>query len=279
LSGRCPVIYLCKLAKVAKSGYYKWLKNLSKAKSLRNIQNDLIESEILKVHQQYRGIYGLKRLHIHLNKIFNFRINHKRVYRLMKKLEIKSVIRKKRYNRKFKPSIIADNILNRNFKAEKPLEKLSMDITYIPLNSGGRRFIYLSAVKDLFNDEIVAYEIGLSNNMELVFKTLGKLNKLKLSKDCILHTDQGYQYTHKSYANLLIKNGIVQSMSRRGNCWDNIPIEIFFGHLKSELINLISYKSKEELIKVIEEYIDFYNNERVLLKHSMSPIEYKIRSA
>jgi len=154
LSGNYKISHLCKLVDVSKSGYYKWLNKSQEIINPKNIQNKLIESQILEVHHKYRGIYGKKRLCLYLNKIFDFKINHKRVYQLMKKLKIKSVIRKKVFCRKFKPSVIVENKLQRNFKAEKPLEKFSMDITYIPLKLGNHRFLYMNAIKDLFNNEI-----------------------------------------------------------------------------------------------------------------------------
>ncbi len=238
----------------------------------------MIKQVIVDIHNKYRGTYGLKRMSIYINNHFDFVVNHKRVYRLMKELGIQSVIRKKVYKKKFKPAIVADNIVNRDFKASKPLEKLSMDITYIPIDKRQRKFIYLNAVKDLFNDEIVAYTMSERNDLELVFDTLKQLETKELSSNCIIHTDQGFQYTNKRYSSFLLKNGITQSMSRRGNCWDNIPIEIFFNHLKSELIYLTDTNSKDELKQLIHEYIYFYNNERIVIKNSMSPVDYRIHA-
>jgi len=278
MSGLYSVFDLCHLAKVSRSGYYKWLKR-SSLLTPKDIEDKMIKKYIVEIHNKYRGTYGRKRICIYLNKILDFKINHKRVYRLMKELGIQSVIRKKVYRRKFKPSIVADNILNRDFKANKPLEKLSMDITYIPIDKRSRKFLYLSAVKDLYNDEIIAYKMSLRNDTKLVEETIQQLYKLNIAKNCILHTDQGFQYTRKPYSKELKKNNIIQSMSRRGNCWDNIPIEIFFGHLKSELIYLIKTNNVNELAEQIDNYIYFYNNERIQLKSSMSPIEYRNHAA
>ncbi len=141
----------------------------------------------------------------------------------MKELGIKSIIRKKVYRRKFKSYEIYDNILNREFRANQPLEKICMDITYIPI---GKKFLYMNVAKDLFNGEIVAYEISTKMDTKLVNNTVNQLINMNLAKDCILHTDQGSQYTSRSYSKRLKDNGIIQSMSRR-NCWDNAPIESF----------------------------------------------------
>ncbi|MER3123673.1 IS3 family transposase, partial [Bacillus altitudinis] len=122
------------MAGVSRSGYYKWI-NRPKQTTDRDKENNIIKQHILELHKKYRGTYGRKRICIYLNKVLSFDVNHKRVYRLMKELGIKSVIRKKVYKRKFKPSEVADNILNRNFTATKPLEKICMDITYIPVSN------------------------------------------------------------------------------------------------------------------------------------------------
>lgn len=192
----------------------------------------------------------------------------------MKELNIRSVIRRKVYKRKFNPSIIARNVINRNFIADIPLQKLCMDITYIPIDKNARKFLYLNAVKDLYNGQIIAYDMSTRNDIELAQSTLSKLDSIGLAKDCILHTDQGFQYTRHQYSKFLEKRGIIQSMSRRGNCWDNAPIESFFSHLKTELIYLIKTNNVNELIDLVDKYIYFYNNERIQNKIGMSPIEF-----
>lgn len=269
---------LCKLANVSRSGYYKWI-NSTEEFSDRAKENKLIKKLILEIHNKYRGTYGRKRMCIAINNQLSFTVNHKRVYRLMKELNIKSVIRKKVYKRKFKPSSVADNILDRNFIADKPLKKLCMDITYIPIDKSTRRFLYLNAVKDVFNGQIIAYDLSLRNDVALVQSTLNKLSKMNLSENCILHTDQGFQYTRRQYSNFLKKIGVIQSTSRKANCWDNAPIESFFSHLKSELIYLVNTTDVAELTKLIHEYIYFYNNERIQNKIGMSPIEYLTHAA
>lgn len=278
MSHKYSISSLCKLAGVSRSGYYKWL-GRSKNFTDRDNQNDIIKRHIINIHKKYRGTYGRKRICIYLNKILPYPVNHKRVYRLMKELGIQSVIRKKVYKHKFKPSKIAENILDRKFIAQKPLEKICMDITYIPISKNSRKFLYLNAAKDLFNGEIVAYDISSRNDTLLVQNTIDKLSNLKLKDNCILHTDQGFQYTRREYSHQLKKNGIRQSMSRKGNCWDNAPIENFFSHLKSELIYLVDTNDVDEITKLIEEYIFFYNNERIQIKNGMSPVEYRTHAA
>lgn len=278
MSERYSITRLCLLAKVARSSYYKWLKRKDIITS-KNIQDNIIKKHIAEIHNKYRGTYGRKRICIYLNNILGIEINHKRVYRLMNEMNIKAVIRKKVYKHKFKPASVANNVLNREFTALEPLTKLCMDVTYIPLDKSSRRFLYLSAVKDLYNDQIVAYNMSTRNDVKLVDDTLTQLYSLPLKRGCILHTDQGFQYTRKEYCDDLKNHCITQSMSRRGNCWDNAPIEIFFGHLKSELIYLTKTREMEKLIIEINEYIDFYNTERIQLKYGMSPIQYKSHAA
>lgn len=278
MSMKYSISKLCKLSGVSCSGYYKWINNSEKFTD-RAKENKLIKQLILEIHNKYRGTYGRKRICIAINNILNFNVNHKRVYRLMKELNIKSVIRKKVYKRKFKPSSVADNILNRDFNTNNPLQKLCMDITYIPIDKSARRFLYLNAVKDVFNGQIIAYDLSLRNDVKLVQNTLNKLSKMNLSANCILHTDQGFQYTRREYSNFLKKIGVIQSTSRKANCWDNAPIESFFSHLKSELIYLVNTTDVTELTRLIHEYIHFYNNERIQNKIGMSPIEYLTHAA
>ena len=278
MSDKYKISSLCKLAGISRSGYYKWLKRPIQTTD-RDKENKIIKQNILDLHKKYRGTYGRKRICIYLNRVLPFTVNHKRVYRLMNELGIKSVVRKKVYKRKFKVSDIAENILARDFAASKPLEKICMDITYIPIDNKPGKFIYMNAAKDLFNGEIVAYDISSRNDTLLVEKTIDKLISMNLENNCILHTDQGFQYTRRQYSSKLKKNGIIQSMSRKGNCWDNAPIESFFSHLKSELIYLVDTKNPDEITKLINEYIYFYNYERIQIKNGMSPVEYRTHAA
>lgn len=274
LSSKYSVYKLCTLSKVSRSGYYKW-KNRKTTLSNKDIEDFQIKKVLLEAHEKYKGIYGKLRLCVYANSKLNIKINHKRIYRLMKELRIKSVIRKKKYTRKFVSGDSVDNNLNRKFNSFDPLEKICMDITYIPL--GQKKFLFMSAAKDLYNNEIIAYDLSLRNNIELVQNTVDKLLKMPLKKDCIIHTDQGFQYIRKEYSDNLKEYNIKQSMSRKGNCWDNAPIESFFSHFKSELIYLQNNKIVLDVLKEeISKYIKFYNEERIQLKlKGLSPIEYR----
>jgi transposase InsO family protein len=193
----------------------------------------------------------------------------------MRELGLKSLIRVKRYKSyKGQIGLTAPNILQRNFKTVKPNKKWATDITEFKV-LGNK--LYLSPIIDLFNGEIISYDLSEKPDFKQVVAML-KMSFKKISnhKNLILHSDQGWQYQMKQYRRLLQDKGIIQSMSRKGNCLDNAVIESFFGILKSELFYLNKYESISQLKKDIKEYIEYYNNERIKENLSgMSPIEYR----
>jgi len=209
-----------------------------------------------------------------------YHVNRKRVQRLMQQLGLRSLLRPKRknYQKNNEPGKVAPNILQRNFHADRPNKKWATDITEFKLF--GKK-LYLSPIIDLFNGEIICYDISNHQDFEQITNMLDKAflkipNKTRL----ILHSDQGWQYTMDSYQSRLKAKGIRQSMSRRGNCLDNAVIESFFGTLKSELFYYDKFESIEHLKKEIEKYIDYYNNKRIKLRlKGMSPVEYRTKLA
>ncbi|ASS74318.1 hypothetical protein CIG75_04500 [Tumebacillus algifaecis] len=229
---------------------------------------------ILQCHKAVRGTYGYYRVRAWLRRKHNLKINHKRVYRLMKELGIQCVARKKkRWFGKKSENYTAPNSLNRNFKASRPNEKWATDITYLLFN--GQR-LFLSVIYDMFNNEIVAYRIGERNDLKLVLDTVKLANKKRDVTDTLLHSDQGFQYTSHQYNKLLQTYNIAQSMSRKGNCLDNACVENFFGHLKSELMYLNKFRTKAEVMNAVASYIRFYNQQRIQRKLSdLSPVEYR----
>lgn len=274
LSYKYPVYKLCEISKVSRSGYYKW-KNRKELLTEKDLENFKVKKVLFEAHKKYKGIYGRLRLCAYVNLKLDININHKRVYRLMKELGIKSVIRRKKYVRKYTPGKFVANNLKREFNAHKPLNKICMDITYIPL--GQKKFLFMNAAKDLHNNEIIAYDLSLRNNTDLVQNTMNKIFEMPLTNDCIIHTDQGFQYTRREYCAQMKARNIKQSMSRKGNCWDNAPIESFFSHFKSELpYFLTGERSLESLKEGITRYIKFYNEERIQLKlKGLSPVTYR----
>ncbi|AYF85307.1 IS3 family transposase [Bacillus thuringiensis] len=196
------VTLLCAIAGVNRSGYYKWIKRHA-VPSKRKLADTAFKKKILECHTKLRGIYEYRRIQVWLKATYNFHLNHKRIQRLMSELGIKAIIRKKRpYYGKKEAYLIPDNHLNRDFQASRPNEKWVTDITYLIFN--GQR-LYLSAIKDLYNNEIVAYEISRRNDLKLVLDTLKKAKKKRHVKGILLHSDPGFQYTSRQYNQLLKK--------------------------------------------------------------------------
>lgn len=253
---------------VSRAGYYKW------AKAQKEDKDSELKEIISFEYEKVKGIYGYRRMTIILKRKYGIYANHKRVYRLMKQMDLQAVIRRKRtYIKNKKGSVILPNIINRNFHAEETNKKWVTDMSYIIFN--GNR-MYLSVILDLFNNEVIAYKLSCTYSLEFVIDVVKEAIKGRKVKDTILHSDQGHLYTENRYVDALKSMGIIQSMSRKGNCYDNAAIESFFGHLKSELIYNIKILSKEQMINEISNYIKFYNVERYQIKlGGMTPIEYK----
>lgn len=265
-----PLQLLFELAEVSKAGYYKWRK-ASKIKTQKQADEMLLKEHIMAIHR-LRPYLGYLRVTTRLRKE-GIVVNHKRVYRLMKELGIRSVIRKKRRFFGKQASLVHPNLLGRMFSAEKPLEKLVTDITYLRVMD---TFYYLSAVLDLFNNEIVAWHLSARNDLDLVNRTVEQLNDSFDVSGCMLHSDQGFQYTSKSYNKKLKQYGITGSHSRRGNCHDNACIKSFFSHLKTESFYLEKPSNFKDLQLTIETYITEYNNHRYQKKlNDRSPVEYR----
>lgn len=205
-------------------------------------------------------------------------INHKAVYRIMKKLGLQSISRRRRAYVNYGEAIRRyENVLNRNFVAAKPNQKWVTDITYIHTEQG---VLYLSAIKDLYDSYIVGYQTGTEQNVNLVTTTLKEaLKKEKVACGLVLHSDQGFQYSSDAYFSLAREYVITPSMSRRGNCLDNACMENFFGMLKTEWIQRRKFCSLEEAREAIDQYIHYFNFERCQLKTKLTPHEKRCQSA
>ena len=254
---------------MARGSFYYHQKQ-SKSPDKYKVIKELIKS----IFHKHKGRYGYRRITDELtNK--GIIINHKTVLRLMKSLGLKSIIRVKKY-KSYKGELgkIAPNILKRNFKAMAPNQKWATDIT--EFNVSGKK-LYLSPIIDLFNQEIISYELTERPVFNQVVTMLKKaFKKIPNKTNLILHSDQGWQYQMKQYQYLLKEKGITQSMSRKGNCLDNAIIENFFGILKSELYYTQKFRTIEELKNEIKLYINYYNNERIKSNlNKMSPIKYR----
>jgi transposase InsO family protein len=263
---------MCKITGIARSAYYKWL---NRFESDLEKENRVILDAMIKLYTDVQGIYGYRRMKLNINRILGKKYNHKRIYRLMKSVNMKSVIRKKKKNYiPSTPQIIAENILNREFNADKPNEKWLTDVTEFKLTNGKKA--YLSAILDLHDNSIVAYVLGHSNNNPLVFETFDKAVAANPDASPLFHSDRGFQYTSKIFKKKLDDFKAVQSMSRVSRCIDNGPIEGFWGIIKSEMYYLRRFHDFDELQQAIDTYIEFYNTERLQEKlNGLTPIEYR----
>ena len=261
------LLNLLQFSGLSKSGYYKWKNSASGYCKDKDI------ADHIKAIHSVRPFYGYRRMTIALRRE-GFTVNHKRVCRLMKKLGIQSVIRKKRRYFGKSGGVVFPNLLARDFSCLTPGNKLATDITYLPTTEG---FIYLSVVQDLYNNEIVAHAFSPHNNLFLVLVTLDKLSAMP---GAVLHSDQGFQYTHKSYQEQLNKLQLQGSHSRKGNCLDNACVESFFSHLKTESLIGKKLLSREETVALLEKHICFYNTERFQKRlGQLSPVEFREKLA
>ena len=256
---------MCEFFGVSRSGYYAWTKSADKEDPDKQM-GELIR----QCQQKTRQTYGYRRVQIWLLREFGIVINHKAVLRLMNKYNMLSKSRRKRKWVQNCESIHRyANLLERNFYAERPNLKWCTDISYIPTREG---FVYLSVIKDLYDNFVVAYKIGTENNNQLVYETL-KMAKREVTAEVQLHSDQGFQYTSQGYFKLIQSYHIIPSMSRPGTPLDNACAENFFSTLKSEWLHHCIPATKEEARLLLEEYIHFYNYERIQLKTKLTPFE------
>lgn len=237
-----------------------------------------LKEVIKQIFHENKGRYGYRRITMELHNR-GYAVNHKTVQKLMKILGLKCEIRARKY-RSYKGEIgkTATNELNRNFKAAKPNQKWVTDVTEFRV---GEKKVYLSPILDLYNGEIISYNLSLHPTFSQITDMLDKaFVKVPDNTGLILHSDQGWQYQMKLYQLRLKEKGVVQSMSRKGNCLDNSVMENFFGLLKTEMFYKHKFKSAEHLIQEIEEYIDYYNNRRIKCKlKGLSPVQYRIQSS
>lgn len=271
---------MCKVLRVSKSGYYAWIKA---KKSATEEENQALEKDILFIYEKSRRVFGWKKIRKAIlkmplkdRKFKGSTINHKRIQRLMKKLGIQSKVCKKyKATTNSNHSLpVAENLLNREFKTERPNEKLVSDITYIATEEG---WLYVAAINDLYGH----YNIGLSMSTrmtkQLVIAALDDAYR-RGGKPCntILHSDRGSQYCSYAYQERLKKYGYTCSMSRKGNCWDNAPIESFWGKMKMEWLNDCRFKTIEEAKSKVFEYVMiFYNRQRIHESNDyITPEEY-----
>ena len=257
---------------IAKSTYYFEIKKMDVVKS-RSLE---LISEIQEIFNDNKGRYGVRRVHRELlNR--GYHVNHKRVQRLMHENRLLGKRPKEKYH-SYKGEVgkIADNIINRDFSTTAPLQKWTTDVSQFSFSWGK---CYFSPILDMNTNEIISYDLSLSPNMEQIKRMLSKaLKKFPSVTGLIFHSDQGWQYQHAFFRNTLKEHGIIQSMSRKGNCYDNCIMETFFGRLKNEMFYGYEkdYDSFDKFAKAVDEYIDYYNNQRIQAKTKwMPPVKYR----
>ncbi|WP_433742493.1 IS3 family transposase [Falsibacillus pallidus] len=271
--------YLCSLLEVSRSGYYSYL-NASSVREAREKLDLEAKELILKAFNRRGYKKGARSIKMILENEYGIIFSRRKIRRIMRKYDIVCPHRKpnpyKKIAKATKEHQVVPNQLNRDFKQGIPGKVLLTDITYLPYN--GNSMAYLSTVKDACTNEILAYHISDRITMDIATRTLHKLKnnkKVTLHEDAFIHSDQGSHYTSPRYQKLLKKYGLGQSMSRRGNCWDNAPQESFFGHMKDE-VDYKTAKTLKELKSRIDHYMVYYNNYRYQWNlKKMTPIQYR----
>ena len=275
-SGGFRLDLLLEAARLPRSTYYHQLKQLDRLDKDKDLK-----AEIQSIFTEHKGNYGYRRMTLELRNR-GYVVNHKRVQRLMKVLGLSARIRRKRKYSSYQGEIgkKADNLIQRQFEASKPMEKCYTDVTEFAIPASSKK-LYLSPVLDGFNSEIIAYNLSTSPNLEQVEAMLNQAFSEDHYTNTILHSDQGWQYQHQYYHHFLEGKGIQPSMSRKGNSPDNGMTESFFGILKSEMFYGYekTFHSLEQLEQAIIDYIDYYNNKRIKIKlKGLSPVQYRTKS-
>lgn len=269
---------LCSLAEVSKSGYYKWIQ--TKDVRLQREKQDEADFELVLQAYRYRtykkGVRGIYMRLLHMG----IRMNPKKIRRLMRKYRLYCPIRQanpyRRMAKAIQTNAIADNLVKREFRLHGPRKILLTDITYIPYNG---TFCYLSVIKDAFTQQVLSHVLSPSLQVDFVLETVEKLMQKhgdSLDPQVMVHSDQGCHYTSVKFRELLQNFSLRQSMSRRGNCWDNAPQESFFGHMKDELeLKQKKWSTFSEVQADIDNWIDYYNTERYQWNlEKLSPDEF-----
>ncbi|MBO8468729.1 MAG: IS3 family transposase [Spirochaetes bacterium] len=275
LSGEFHLYELVAFFNVPKSSYLNW-----KAKHIAD-KDEYLKTRIKEIFTYHKGRYGYRRITAQLHSE-GLIVNHKKVKRLMRELNLYPVTVKRRKYSSYKGEVgrTAPNRLKRRFDVKEPDKVWATDVTEFVTEEGK---LYLSPIKDMCTGEIISYGISPSPNMSMVMKMLDTaLLSHPDHKGLMIHSDQGFQYQHALFVNRLKENGIVQSMSRKGNCLDNSKMETFFSTLKREMYygHEKEFKTREQLSAAIKEYIEYYNNERIQIKLGyLSPLLFREKIA
>ncbi|ENY68648.1 Putative new IS transposase protein B, IS3 family [Metamycoplasma auris 15026] len=260
---------------IKKSAFYEFKKSIA-LKGYAKDRYAEITSKIIEIFNESKEIYGHKRVHMKLKQM-GYKISKKKTLELMKKHELVSVYNRKRRSKysSYAGTIskISENHIKRNFVSNEPYKKIFGDLTEFKVNDNK---LYLQLYKDAFNGEIVGFNYGLRPTVEMTNKALLQFIDKVIPGETIIHTDQGLHYQHHSFSEILEANGVTQSMSRKGNCLDNASMENLIGIMKKEMFYNRKFKNIEELVAKIEEWIPWYNTERISYKtNGVSPVEFR----
>ena len=274
-----PVEAACKLLHISRAAYLRWASGKQSARTMQNLK---IAEKVEQIHTESPD-KGYRRINDDLRHDHHIHVNDKRIFRICRAKSIKSTIKYSNHGctRQAKnPQFVAENLLDRDFHADKPNEKWLTDVTEFKWYEGIEvHKVYLSAILDLYDRRIVAYVVGERNDNPLVFKTFDRAVKANPDAHPLFHSDRGFQYTSKAFKLKLDKVSAIQSMSRIGRCIDNGPIEGFWGIIKSEMYYLRKFDNFDELKLAIDNYIEFYNNRRFQKRlKGLSPIEYRTQT-
>lgn len=272
LKDQYSISRLCRVLECSRSGYYDWV-NLGRPqhKSFKQPINDLV-NEMYQLDNRW----GIKSIRMKIKTIYGEILTNYTVYRYMRLNDLQSVIRKKKRKYAKTQHHSIPNLLQRNFTTEQPNTKWSIDITYLPYDTGT---LYLCAMKDMCDKSIVAYEIDCRQEANIVLKPVEQILKQipqDQRKSLIIHSDQGVQFISDKYQALLKKYHVTQSVSYKGSCVDNVPIESFFSALKSETIHLHKHITREQMVNIVNNYITYYNNHRLQEQlKELAPNQYR----
>jgi putative transposase len=256
---------------IPKSTYYRWKKQAQVP-----CERDADALPIIKqVCQRHKRRYGYRRVTAELKTIHGLEINHKKVSRIMRENDLLSKIRRKKFTYHKPESVIKrEDLIKRDFRAEAPNQKWYTDVSTFTF---GETDLYLSAIIDGFNNEVISSVISTSPNLQLAYDTIDEALKKTKVKKVILHSDQGGLYTSPKFQQYVKEKNIIQSMSQKGVCYDNVQIESFFSHLKTEAFYSQDFPAtNSQIIEIMEEYIYYYNNERIQIKlNNLPPVKYR----
>ena len=263
---------MCDFLSVSRSAYYAWVKRMDR------LDPDKERMQlVLEAYERSRKTYGYRRIQIWIEREYGIKINHKAVLRLMRKLNIRSVARKRNpyrlINNRYGAIHTYPNLMGQNFRSNGPNQKWGTDITYIPTQQG---FVYLAVIKDFFDGTILGHALSRNNSIQMVLQAVRAASPdLQSQIGVIIQSDQGSQFQSSAYRSLTAQLGIIPSMSRKGNCLDNAPTESFFSQLKEELVRHIRIKDFKDAVQVVDDYIRFYNHDRIQLKTKLTPVEFR----